>query len=262
MSGLAGKVAVVTGGGTGIGRATALALAERGADVVVVSNVADQAQAVADEVAALGRRGVARVVDVTDIAAVGALATDIEADFGRADILVTCAGVMGARKLLTETTPDEWRRTMAVNLDGTFYCIQAFLPGMLARDSGRIITLSSASGKLPAALNSDYAASKHGVIGLTKALALELGILGKHGVTANALCPGPIDTPMMDAIADHFGGGAGEGRDAFRARAARNIQKRLLDPAEVAEMAAYLASDAARGVTGQAMNICGGLVLF
>lgn len=79
-------------------------------------------------------------------------------------ILVTCAGVMGARKLITQTTPEEWRHTMAVNLDGTFYCIKAFLPGMLERNSGRIITLSSASGKQPAALNSDYSASKHGVI--------------------------------------------------------------------------------------------------
>ena len=260
MSRFAGKVAVVTGGGSGIGRATALALATEGADVVVVSNVADQAEAVAAEVTALGRRGLARVVDVTDIPAVSALAADVDVALGKADILVTCAGVMGARKLLTKTTPEEWRATMEVNLNATFYCIQAFLPGMLARDSGRIITLSSASGKLPAALNSDYAASKHGVIGLTKALALELGLLGKHGVTANTLCPGPIDTPMMDSIADHFDGP--DQREAFRAKAARNIQRRMLDPSEVAAMAAYLASDAARGVTGQAMNICGGLVLY
>lgn len=260
MSRFEGKVAVITGGGTGIGRATSLVLAEQGADIVVVSNVADQAEAVAREVRALGRKGVARVVDVTDIAAVDALAASVSAEFGRTDILVTCAGVMGARKLLTETTAEEWRRTIEVNLNATFYCIKAFLPGMLARNSGRIITLSSASGKLPAALNSDYAASKHGVVGLTKALALELGILRKNGVTANTLCPGPIDTPMMDAIADHFDGPGH--REAFHAKAARNIQRRMLDPTEVANMAAYLASEEARGVTGQAMNICGGLVLF
>lgn len=255
-----GKVAVVTGGGTGIGRATALALAEQGADIVVVSNVADQAQAVAEEVRTLGRKGVARTVDVTDIEAVNALAADIDAVLGKADILVTCAGVMGARKLLTETSVEEWKFTMEVNLNGTFYCIKAFLPGMLARNSGRVITLSSASGKLPAALNSDYAASKHGVIGLTKALALELGILRKNGVTANTLCPGPIDTPMMDAIADHFDGPGN--REAFHAKAAKNIQRRMLDPGEVANMAAFLASDDAKGITGQALNVCGGLVLF
>jgi len=260
MSRFEGKVAVITGGGSGIGRATAQVMAEQGADIVIVSNVADQAEAVAKEVQALGRRGIARIIDVTDIPAVDALAADVEATFGKADILVTCAGVMGARKLITKTTAEEWRFTMDVNLNATFYCIKAFLPGMLERNSGRIITLSSASGKLPAALNSDYAASKHGVIGLTKALALELGILKKGGVTANALCPGPIDTPMMDAIADHFDGPGH--REAFHAKAAKNIQKRMLDPREVANMAAFLASDEAKGVTGQAMNIDGGLVLF
>lgn len=260
MSSMEGRVAVITGGGTGIGRATALVLAEKGADIVVVSNVADQVETVAKEVQAIGRKGLARVVDVTDITAVNALAAEVDEVLGKTDILVTCAGVMGARKLITKTTPEEWRLTMEVNLNGTFYCIKAFLPGMLERNSGRIITLSSASGKLPAALNSDYAASKHGVVGLTKALALELGILGKHGVTANTLCPGPIDTPMMDAIADHFDGPGH--RDAFHSKAARNIQKRMLAPNEVANMAAYLASEEARGVTGQAMNICGGLVLF
>lgn len=262
MSRFEGKVAVVTGGGTGIGRATCLALARDGADVVVVSNVADQAEAVAAEVRALGRKGVAHVVDVTDIPAVNALAAAVDAEFGHADILVTCAGVMGARKMLLDTTPDEWRRTMAVNLDGTFYCIQAFLPGMLARNSGRVITLSSASGKLPAARNSDYAASKHGVVGLTKTLALELGMLHKNGITANTLCPGPIDTPMMDAIGEHLTAGTKFTREQFRDAATRNIQRRMLDPSEVADMAAYLASDAARGVTGQAINVCGGMVLF
>lgn len=260
MTRFGGKVVVVTGGGTGIGRATCLHFAREGADVVVVSNVAHQAEDVADEVRASGRKGVAKIVDVTDIPAVEALARDVDAEFGKTDILVTCAGVMGARKLLTETSAEEWLKTMEVNLNATFYCVKAFLPGMLARDSGRIITLSSASGKLPAALNSDYAASKHGVIGLTKALALELGILRKNGITANSICPGPIDTPMMDAIADHFDGPGH--REAFHAKAARNIQQRMLDPGEVANMAVFLASDEAKGVTGQAMNVCGGLVLY
>ncbi|HEX7758596.1 MAG TPA: SDR family NAD(P)-dependent oxidoreductase, partial [Caulobacteraceae bacterium] len=125
MNRFEGKVAVVTGGGTGIGRAICLTLAREGADVVVVSNVAYQAEAVAAEVGALGRRGVARAVDVTDVPAVEALASDVDADFGKADILVTCAGVMGARKLLTETSAEEWLRTMEVNLNATFYCVKA-----------------------------------------------------------------------------------------------------------------------------------------
>ena len=259
---LTGKVAVVTGGGSGIGRATCLRLAEDGADIAVVSNVASEVETVAQEVRALGRRAYPFVVDVTDVTAVDALAGSLTAELGPADILVTCAGVMGARKLINQTSAEEWRRTMAVNLDGTFYCIKAFLPAMLERNSGRIITLSSASGKQPAALNSDYAASKHGVIGLTKTVAIELGILGKNGVTANALCPGPIATPMMEAITDHLAPGMKLDRETFLDKAvARNIQHRLLDPAEVASMAAYLASDEARGITGQAINVCGGIVL-
>jgi NAD(P)-dependent dehydrogenase (short-subunit alcohol dehydrogenase family) len=110
-------------------------------------------------------------------------------------------------------------------------------------------------------LNGDYAASKHGVIGLTKTLAIELGILEKHGVTANSICPGPIDTPMMDAITDQLAPAAKMSREDFpRVAVAKNAQRRLLDPQEVADMVAYLASDQARGVTGQAMNVCGGLV--
>lgn len=262
MTRLAGKVAVVTGGGTGIGRATCLKLAGEGADVVVVSIVGSEAEGVAAEVRALGRRALARVADVTDHAALDALAAEVEAELGHADILVTCAGVMGARKLITQTTPEEWRRTHAVNLDGTFYAIKAFLPGMLQRDRGRIITLSSASGKMPAALNSDYASTKHGVIGLTKTVAIELGLMHKNGVTANALCPGPIDTPMMDAITEHLAPAMQLDREQFRDKAvAKNIQHRLLDPGEVANMAAFLASDDAKGITGQAINVCGGIVL-
>ncbi len=264
MSRLEGKVAVVTGGGTGIGRATCIQFAKEGADVVVVSNVADQAEAVAAEVRALGREGLAYTVDVTDVDAVNAMAAAVEARFGKADILVTSAGVMGARAFLTETSVEAWRQTMEVNLNAGFYCIKAFLPGMLARDAGRIITISSISGKLPAAMNSDYAASKHGVIGLTKALALELGILGKNGVTANAICPGSVDTPMIDQITDHFLQDGRQSREEFvkKSIAAKNIQRRLLDAEEIAFMAAYLASDQARGVTGQAMNVCAGTVLF
>lgn len=262
MSELTGKVAVVTGGGTGIGRAICLEFARQGADVVVASNVAEQAEGVAGEVRALGRQSVAHVLDVTDVDAVQAMAAAVEAKFGKADILVTSAGVMGARAFLTDTSAEEWRRTMEVNLNAGFYCIKAFLPGMLARDAGRIITISSISGKMPAAMNSDYAASKHGVIGLTKALALELGILGKNGITANALCPGTTDTPMMDEIADHM---APSGkREAFIQKAvlSKSIQRRLLDPDEIASMAGYLASDRARGITGQAINVCAGAVLF
>ena len=264
MSTMENKVAVVTGGGTGIGRAMCLQFAREGAQVVVASIVADQAEAVASEVRAVGGNAISLTVDVTDVEAVDAMASTVIDQFGKVDVLVTSAGIMGARTFLSQTSVEEWRKTIEVNLNGTFYCVKAFLPHMLARDVGRIITISSISGKQPAALNSDYAASKHGVIGLTKALALELGMLKKNGITANSICPGSVDTPMIDAITDQFQPASKLSREDFRQKAiaSANIQKRLLDADEIASMASYLASDQARGVTGQAINVCAGTVLF
>lgn len=258
------RVAVVTGGGTGIGRAIGLGFAREGADVVVISNVKSEADAVATEVRELGRRGLARVIDVTDAERVREVAAEIEKELGKVDILVTSAGVMGERTFVTGTSDEGWRRTIEVNLNATFYCIKAFLPGMLQRGAGRVITISSVSGKLPASMNADYAASKHGVIGLTKALAMELGMLRMNGITANSICPGSVATPMISAITEQMRAMTGESAEQFvKDRiASKSLQQRLLDPDEIAHMAIYLASDEARGVTGQAMNVCAGTVLF
>lgn len=265
MKRLQDKVAVVTGGGSGIGKATSLLLAREGAHVVVVSNVKLEVENVAKEIRNLGREGIPYVVDVTDSAKVREMADEVIKKFGKTDILVTAAGVMGARDFIVNTSEEAWRNTIEINLNAGFYCVKAFLPKMMELKSGRIIMLSSASGKLPAAMNADYSASKHGVIGLTKALALELGALGLGMITSNAICPGPIATPMMDAIIDQrlkplF---ATETDEQIRARVtSRSIQARMLDPKEVANLIAFLASDEAKGITGQAMNVDGGLVLW
>lgn len=264
MKRLQGKVAVVTGGGSGIGRAICLGFAREGARVAVLSNVEPEIQAVAEEARRLGSDARAYAVDVTDGPAVKALADEIHAAFGRTDILVTSAGVMGERTFLTNTSDEGWRRTIEVNLNATFYCVKAFLPKMTEQRSGRVITISSISGKLPAAMNADYAASKHGVIGLTRALALELGILGMDGITANAICPGSTATPMISEITDRMRSLTGESPEKFihDRIASKNLQHRLLDPEEIAHMAVYLASDEAKGITGQAMNVCAGTVLY
>lgn len=261
---LKGKVAVVTGGGSGIGRSICLKFAAQGASIVVATNIAEQASGVADEIRDLGQRSLAVVTDVSDSSSVNAMADEAFAAFGQVDLLVTCAGVMGARSFIADTSDEEWRQTIDVNLNGTFYCIRAFLPGMFERDSGRVITLSSTSGKLPAAKNADYAASKHGVIGLTKALALELGILRRSGVTANSICPGSVDTPMIDAITRPMAERTSTPQDEFIQEhvASKNLQRRLLDADEIASMASFLASGEARGITGQAINVCAGTVLF
>ena len=264
MKKLQDKVAVVTGGGSGIGKAICLEFAREGAHVVVISNVKLEAEGVAEKVRSLGREGIAYEADVTDAPRVKEIAVEINNNFGKTDILVTSAGVMGERTFIVNTTEEGWRRTIEVNLNAGFYCIKAFLPTMMEQKTGRIITISSTSGKLPAAMNSDYAASKHGVIGLTKALALELGLLGLNGITANAICPGSTASPMIDAITEHMRPLTGETPEKFIQEriASKCIQNRLLEPEEIAHMAVYLASDEARGVTGQAMNVCGGTVLW
>ena len=145
MNKLQDKVAIVTGGGTGIGKATSLQFAQEGAHVVVASNVKAEVEGVAKEVRALGREAIAYVVDVTDTVKVKQMADDVIKKFGKADILVTGAGVMGERNFITNTTEEGWRRTIEVNLNAGFYCIKAFLPQMMEQKSGRIIMLSSIS---------------------------------------------------------------------------------------------------------------------
>lgn len=264
MNRLQDKVAVVTGGGSGIGRAICLEFAREGARVAVISNVESEAVGVAEEVGRLGQVGIAHVVDVTDASRVKEVAGEIGETFGKTDILVTSAGVMGERTFVTNMSEEGWRRTMDVNLNAGFYCIKAFLPGMMERKRGRIIMVSSISGKLPSSLNSDYAASKHGVIGLAKAVALEMGVLGLSGITANAICPGNTNTQMIAGIVEQMRPLTGETSETFLQDRilTMGIQKRLLDPEEIAHMAVYLASNEARGVTGQAINVCGGTVLY
>lgn len=264
MNKLQDKVAVVTGGGTGIGRAICLEFAREGAHVVVISNVEKDAQNVAEEVHSLGREGLAILADVTDAEKMKSIADEVNRKFGKIDILVTSAGIMGERNLIINTSEEGWRRTIEVNLNAGFYCVKAFLPKMMEKNSGRIIMISSTSGKLPAATNADYSASKHGVIGLTKTLAIELSLLEMNGITANAICPGSTDTPMISEITERFRPMTGDTAEKFKQEriASKCLQKRLLEPVEIAYMAVYLASDDARGVTGQAMNVDGGLVLF
>lgn len=262
---LAGQVAVVTGGGTGIGRAICLRFAAEGATVVVAGNVKADVESVAQEIRATGgATSMAAVLDVADSVQVNELADKVKNEIGPTSILVTSAGVMGARSFITDTTDDEWLTTMSVNLNAGFYCVRAFLPHMLEHDRGRVIMISSTSGKLPAAKNADYAASKHGVIGLMKALAIELGILGKPGITANAICPGSVETTMIDDIVQPMAKRSGDSAEEFKRKyiATKNVQRRLLDADEIASMAVYLASEDARGVTGQALNVCAGTVLF
>jgi NAD(P)-dependent dehydrogenase (short-subunit alcohol dehydrogenase family) len=263
---LHGKVAVVTGGGRGIGRAICLAFATEGASVVVASDVESQVKDVAAELETQQRKAVACRCDVVKTDDVEGLLRVTLSEFGKVDILVNCAGVVGKRAFIADSEEVEWRRVIDVNLFGTYHCIRTFLPAMMRQREGRIINIASISGKQASPTNAAYSASKHAVIGLTRTVAAEMGMLGLPGITVNAICPGVVNTEMImgaGGVVDEIARLLQASRDQVLQERLlpMSIQRRLLDAEEIAAAAVYLASAAAGGVTGQAMNVCGGAVM-
>ncbi|MDQ1611969.1 MAG: hypothetical protein QOG00_1900 [Pyrinomonadaceae bacterium] len=255
------KIALITGGGRGIGRAIAFAFAREGASVAVVARTAGEVERVAAEVREeCGVQTMHATCDVSDAGEVArAFALAAEA-FGRgADILVNNAGIAESAPV-TKTDDAHWRRHLAVNLDGTFYCTRAALPSMIERGWGRIINVASIAGKTGAPYIAAYAASKHGVLGLTRSVALEVAA---KGVTVNAICPGYVDTDMTTHAVEQIEAKTGRtAADALDAIKRMSPQNRLVTPEEVAALALLLASEDGRGITGQAINVDGGSVLF
>jgi NAD(P)-dependent dehydrogenase (short-subunit alcohol dehydrogenase family) len=259
---LDGKTAFVTGGGRGIGRAIAVAFAREGARVFVVARTAAEVERVAAEVRAeFGGAGAGHAAcDVADADSVERAFQSAREFFGRGpDILVNNAGIAESAKL-ADTTDEFWRRHIAVNLSGTFYCMRAALPAMVEGGWGRVINVASIAGKTGAPYIAAYSASKHGVLGLTRSAALEVAA---KGVTVNAVCPGYVDTLMTSRALDSIEAKTGRSRnDALEAIKRMSPQNRLVTPEEVAALALLLASDEGRGITGQAINVDGGTVLF
>jgi 3-oxoacyl-[acyl-carrier protein] reductase len=247
MSQLANQIAVVTGAGRGIGRAIALKFAAAGADIVCVSRTMANAEAVAGEVRALGRKAWARAVDVADAAAVKAAADTILAEAGRVDILVNNAGVT-RDGLLMRMSDADWDTVINTNLKGAFLFTRAFSRALLKQRSGRIINISSVIGLIGNAGQCNYAASKAGLLGLTKAAAKEFA---PRGVTVNALAPGFIETDMTAALPAEM-----------KAELLKSIPLNSLGrPEDVAEGALFLAGPGARYITGQVLAIDGGMVM-
>jgi len=246
-----GRTALVTGASRGIGRAIALGLARDGFDVVVNDIPRQEAElaAVAEEIAGLGRRGIALLADVSDRAQVQSMVEAALAQTGQIDAVVNNAGILIANSV-ENLLEDQWDAVMDVNAKGTFLVVQALLTHMRGRGYGRIVNIASIGGKHGAPEQAHYSASKAAVMGFTRVLAQEAG---PFGITANCVCPGIIVTEM--------------GRTNLSEQA--NIDKwvgitalrRLGQPEDVVGPACFLASDASAFVTGQSLNVCGGIVL-
>ena len=254
MSGLAGRTALVTGGGRGIGRAIALDLAAAGVKVAIASRTRTEIDAVAREA---GHGAMALTADVADAGSVKALFAAARAAIGDIDILVNAAGVAPSAPLV-KTTDEQWRQAIEVNLSGAFYCLREALPAMTAKGWGRAVNIASIAGKAGAPYIAAYAASKHGLIGLTKVAALESAA---RGVTVNAVCPGYVDTPMTDESIRRVVEKTGMPANDVRKRLEDSSpQKRLYTSAEVSALVLFLCGDTAAGINGQAINIDGGTV--
>ena len=250
------QVAIVTGAAQGIGRAIAERMAAGGANVALFDVNYD---ALADLEQSLGHRAIAFQVDVGDSGQVNAAVEEASARLGKPDILVNGAGIFTAGPLL-EVTPEEWNRTIAVNLTGVFFSSQAVAPYLMGKRSGRIINIASIGGKIGFRFNHAYCASKAGVIGLTRVLALDLA---PYNVTVNAICPGSTDTDMFQKVDQLTCEYEGLDPGTLRRETQRTIPLgRLAQPAMIADLAAFLASAEAAHITGQAINIDGGAVMY
>jgi len=254
---LSGQVALITGGGRGIGRAIALRFVAEGAAVMLAATKREPLEATAAEIRKAGGRAATAVVDVADEAAVKTVVAATLGELGRLDILVNNAGVGGPTLRVVDMERADWDRTLAVNVTGAFLCSKHAVPHMVARKSGRIVNITSIAGLMGYPLRSPYAVSKWGMIALTRTLA---GELGEHGITVNAIAPGAVRGERVEGVI--------AARAAALGRPAADVERELfVDPTalkrmvcadDVAATAAFLASNDAANITGETISVSAG----
>jgi NAD(P)-dependent dehydrogenase (short-subunit alcohol dehydrogenase family) len=258
MGKLHDKVTLVTGAGRGIGRAIALDCAREGGKVAVTARTAAELDEVVAGIKKAGGQGLAIVADLADRASVGRVLHKVTDAFGPVEILVNNAGIGSSSdpKPVLHFDDAFWDLTMLLNLTIPYLFSKAVLPAMIAKRWGRIINVASINSKVPSLHGAAYTASKHGLWGLTKTLALEVA---KDGITVNAVCPGPVHTLMSDKRVDYDA--QRRGVSFADQEASLTPMGRRLEPEEVSPLAVWLASDDAKMVTGQGWNVCGGVAL-
>lgn len=253
------RVALVTGGGTGIGRAIAVELAKNGASVAIASRNAQRIQDTAEELRGRSLSAIGLAMDVRSKASVEAAVNQVTERYGSLHIVVNNAGISGY-SAINDDSDDTWNRIIDTNLNGLYLTTKVALRAIPPHAGGRIINISSVLGKFGVAGYTAYCTTKHGMIGFTRALALELV---DRGITVNTICPGWVDTDMATQGINETAAQQGITPAEFRAQAVAAIPiKRFVYAEEVAAMVSYLASDRAAGITGQAINVCGGQTMF
>jgi ketoreductase len=256
---LSGKIALVTGGGSGIGKAISLGLAKNGAKVAITGRSVDRLQSAAEELRREGFTVLALSMDVRKKPEVEQAIEKIASEWGVLHVLVNNAGISGL-SLITDTDDAKWFETVDTNLNGLYLVTKAALRRMPDQAGGRIINISSVLGKFGVPGYTAYCATKHGMIGFSRALALE--VVGR-GITVNTVCPGWVDTEMATLGINESAALQGITAQEFKAQAIAAVPiKRFIEAQEVAELVCYIASDAAAGITGQAINICGGQTMI
>jgi NAD(P)-dependent dehydrogenase (short-subunit alcohol dehydrogenase family) len=254
------KVAVITGGGRGIGRAIALAYAQEGAKLVLASRSVENLEETRATVAKLGSEALVVPTDIRQAESIQALAKQTSEHFGHVDVLVNNSGIGGPSAPLWEIAPADWEETFAVNVKGTFLCCRAFLPRMVQQRLGSVIVIASMTGKRPLLNRTPYAASKMALVGLVRTLAWETG---PYGIRVNAISPGPVEGERIEWVirkqAEAKGISVEEARQTFTRDSPLG---RLVLPTDVAKAAVFLASDLAVSVTGQDLNVSAGIVMY